>query len=67
MDQTCLGCRKKGHMLSNCPDAKKFILSKNKGGICFNCGSLEHILSRCSRDKIGGEFVLRAILSVAFT
>lgn len=37
----CLGCRKRGHLLKNCPDAKKEV------GICFNCGSTEHALRAC--------------------
>jgi hypothetical protein len=37
----CLGCRKKGHILKNCPEAKKEV------GICFNCGSIEHALRAC--------------------
>lgn len=37
----CLGCRKKGHLLKNCPEAKKEV------GICFNCGSTQHALRAC--------------------
>jgi hypothetical protein len=44
----CLGCRKRGHLLKNCPDAKKEV------GICFNCGSSGHALRACPlpRTKI---------------
>ena len=41
----CLGCRKKGHLLKNCPDAKKEV------GICFNCGSTQHALRRLSTSS----------------
>lgn len=46
---TCLGCRKSGHILKNCPDAIKDV------GICFNCGSSDHTLKNCTarRDPKG--------------
>lgn len=44
----CLGCRKRGHSLKNCPNAAE----KN---ICFNCNSTDHILRNCpeARDPTG--------------
>lgn len=46
---TCLGCRKSGHILKNCPEAVKDV------GICFNCGSRDHTLKDCAarRDPKG--------------
>jgi hypothetical protein len=41
----CLGCRKRGHLLKNCPDAKKEV------GICFNCGSSGHALRACPKPR----------------
>lgn len=41
----CLGCRKKGHLLKNCPEAKKDV------GICFNCGSSGHALRACPKPR----------------
>lgn len=38
--ETCLGCRKKGHLLKYCPEAKNV-------NICFNCGSNDHPLRKC--------------------
>lgn len=44
----CLGCRKSGHLLKNCPEAVKDV-------ICFNCGSHDHTLKDCTarRDPKG--------------
>ena len=43
----CLGCRKRGHILKDCPN--KPILSERKGiHICYFCGSKEHSLKNCS-------------------
>jgi cofilin len=51
----CLGCRKRGHFLKDCPkvlvvstDAKKDNIQRD---ICFNCGSVEHILKNCSKPR----------------
>jgi hypothetical protein len=46
----CLGCRKKGHMLKDCPDAES---NKNVAGHCFNCGSTEHALRHCPQPNDG--------------
>jgi hypothetical protein len=44
---TCLGCRKSGHILKNCPDAIE------DNGICFNCGSTDHTLKNCTAKRTG--------------
>jgi Zinc knuckle len=52
----CLGCRKRGHVLSECPDHSKSAEQQLKGGfsrLCYNCGSLEHSVHQCTEDKIG--------------
>jgi len=41
----CLGCRKKGHALKNCPNKKDDV------NICFNCGSADHALRHCQLPK----------------
>jgi hypothetical protein len=41
----CLGCRKRGHLLKNCPEEKKDV------GICFNCGSSGHPLRLCPKPR----------------
>jgi hypothetical protein len=46
----CLGCRKKGHMLRDCPDATQ---NKNVAGHCFNCGSADHALRHCPQPNDG--------------
>lgn len=40
----CLGCRKKGHMLKDCPNARE---RNGSSGHCFNCGSADHALRNC--------------------
>ena len=40
--KSCLKCKAKGHLLENCPVNKESVYSN----ICFNCGSMEHILKR---------------------
>lgn len=46
----CLGCRRKGHILKDCPDAQA---NKNVSGHCFNCGSAEHALRDCPQPYDG--------------
>lgn len=47
----CFLCRQKGHSVQNCPRNTKeqsdTIDMSSMGSICFRCGSLEHILSKC--------------------
>ena len=62
----CLGCRKRGHYLKDCPklanngtalsDPRQtsHVIGSNEGQsqlICFNCGSTEHALRACDRPK----------------
>lgn len=43
--KTCFNCREFGHVLANCP---KIAEDKGQGtGICFKCGSAEHVSFRC--------------------
>ena len=51
---TCLGCRKRGHFLKDCP------FKNSRGGntaevtapiVCFNCGSAEHTLKNCTKGS----------------
>jgi len=39
----CFNCRKPGHPLSECPMLK----SDTPSGICFKCGSMEHVIKDC--------------------
>ena len=57
----CLGCRRKGHVLRDCPDA-----GGGSGGAlggagsftssCYNCGSSSHAIHTCPEPKIGTGF-----------
>jgi cofilin len=47
----CLGCRKRGHMLKNCPNAHKVSLEE-KSLLCFNCGSTFHALRNCPEPQL---------------
>lgn len=51
----CLGCRKKGHVLKDCPDQGAL---GDKGGAfcCYNCGSTEHGIHACPEPQIGSGF-----------
>jgi hypothetical protein len=42
---TCLGCRKRGHNLKNCPN------TNSSSNICFNCSSSEHSLRHCTEKR----------------
>ncbi|EPX73757.1 zf-CCHC type zinc finger protein [Schizosaccharomyces octosporus yFS286] len=42
-DKFCFACRKPGHIVQNCPEAKSDV------SICFRCGSKEHSLNACPK------------------
>lgn len=42
----CLGCRKRGHFLKDCP-SKPIVAEKRGTPICFFCGSNDHPLKKC--------------------
>ncbi|KAI9025153.1 hypothetical protein CLU79DRAFT_744314, partial [Phycomyces nitens] len=44
----CFGCRKTGHSVNNCPEAKQ-----SGQGICYNCGTTEHSLKNCKKPRKG--------------
>ena len=47
----CLGCRKKGHLLKECPHKKKY---DSRNEMCFNCGSYDHALRACPLERVSG-------------
>lgn len=52
----CLGCRKRGHFVKDCPklsmiDKQKFINSDPGKEVCFNCGSNDHTLKNCPHPR----------------
>lgn len=52
----CLGCRKRGHFLKDCPklgqEAETAVATRGAvDGICFNCGQTDHILKNCPRPR----------------
>lgn len=52
----CLGCRKRGHFVKDCPKRQMADIQQDVcGQICFNCGSIEHTLKNCPspRDRNG--------------
>lgn len=48
---TCLGCRKRGHFLKDCPKVNKDSLADNTETFCFNCGLTGHALRHCTKPK----------------
>lgn len=56
----CLGCRKRGHFLKDCPKqakeaARTGIPAAAAELICFNCGSREHSLRACPEERVPGK------------
>lgn len=47
----CLGCRKRGHFLKDCPKVNRNALADNVVDMCFNCGLSGHALRHCSKPK----------------
>lgn len=53
-EKVCYNCRKPGHRISDCPEVKQDV---DQGtGICFKCGSTEHISIQCRLKLPPGEF-----------
>ncbi|CAI2164896.1 20188_t:CDS:2 [Funneliformis geosporum] len=51
--EICFGCRKKGHSVKDCPEAKE-----QGVGMCYNCSSTEHIAKDCKKTiKQGDEYL----------
>lgn len=50
--RVCLGCRKPGHIVSDCPHRPAGTKTPVTG-LCFRCGSTEHRLSECRRPDSG--------------
>eukprot|EP01038_Epipyxis_sp_PR26KG_P016253 gene16253-22132_t len=68
----CLGCRKRGHFLKDCPKlpvAAKAVnnikTNENVREMCFNCGSKEHTLKSCLEPKIRNTFTNKILLKYA--
>jgi hypothetical protein len=52
LNSVCLGCRKRGHVLKFCPDVVRSAKITDTAAItCFNCGSSEHALRNCPKDR----------------
>jgi zinc finger CCHC domain-containing protein 9 len=52
----CLGCRKRGHFVKDCPRlaiAPKDVLEVEGPEVCFNCGSADHTLKNCPKPRDG--------------
>ena len=50
----CLGCRKRGHFLKDCPKlagGPMFDAPQQGQLVCFNCGSNEHALRACEKPR----------------
>lgn len=49
----CLGCRKRGHFVKNCPKLDMCIPAAvvETDEICFYCGSSEHTLKKCPKPR----------------
>jgi zinc finger CCHC domain-containing protein 9 len=52
----CLGCRKRGHFVKDCPKlalAPSFA-EQDRPEVCFNCGSSDHTLKSCPKPRDSG-------------
>jgi zinc finger CCHC domain-containing protein 9 len=49
----CLGCKKRGHFVKNCPKLDMCLptVVESSDGVCFNCGSREHTLKNCDKER----------------
>ena len=52
----CLGCRKRGHLLKDCPDQAGALGDKGGAFCCYNCGSNAHSIHACTEEQIGSGF-----------
>lgn len=48
---TCLGCRKRGHFLKDCPKNGQVANDEPVVDICFNCGETGHALRHCGKPR----------------
>jgi zinc finger CCHC domain-containing protein 9 len=58
----CLGCRKRGHFVKDCPRlaiAPQEILQAQGPEVCFNCGSADHTLKTCPKPRDNGRGTLK--------
>lgn len=49
----CLGCRREGHLLADCPFINRKKGSKEGGVVCYNCGDPSHSLKDCPMPRTG--------------
>lgn len=49
----CLGCRKKGHLMKDCPEYKRI----ERNNMCFNCGEFTHTLKNCPQPRSNDGFL----------
>jgi zinc finger CCHC domain-containing protein 9 len=55
LQMVCFSCRKTGHSIKNCPLASNSLVDESdiiiEDSICYRCGSMEHILSKCKQKS----------------
>ena len=49
-----MNCKKRGHSLANCPEAKK---DGAMAGCCFNCGETAHTSKNCPHPEKDGKIL----------
>ena len=47
--QICFGCRQRGHVIDDCPEAEG-------AGMCFKCGSGDHTVKQCNAKLSAGNY-----------
>ena len=51
----CLGCRKRGHFIKDCPfkthQNEEIVIDERQKLICYNCGSADHPLRECPKPR----------------